>query len=259
VNIFAIHDDPLQAGRDQHDRHVVKMTLETAQLLSTAVWHSDRIKSLWSDCHKHDLRSCDSVDTGSLRLYKSISNPNHPIAVWVRESDANLMWTILHMQGLIGEYHRRFRKVHACLNLSNGFLSVGAKLAGVERLWTRDENRNLIIDPACVALANQHSPFALAMPDYCKAVATDPVDAYRVFYLREKIFQDHVKWTRCVSLPDFITSVDMRFPAKVRDRVDALVHAHANQLRPPVVERVVAQPHVPAGMAIPSFLRNSIR
>lgn len=235
------------------------MTLETAQLLSTSVWHSDWIREAFTASHPNLIRDADSAKTGSVTLYKSISNPNHPSAVWVRESSTNLLWTICHMQGLIGEYHRRFQKLHACLNIANAFLKVGAQIAGVERLWTRDWNRNLIIDPAIQRHAALHDPFHYAGPAQYLATACDSVDAYRSYYLMEKLFQDHVKWTRCDSLPDFITSADHRYPSRVRNRITDLVRAHQSQITPPRMERVVATPHVPVGMEIPPFLRNRIK
>ena len=63
MNIFVVDHDPFVAAKMLCDKHVVKMILETAQLLSTA----------------HHL-------TGSplaCKLYK-MTHKNHPSAVWVR-------------------------------------------------------------------------------------------------------------------------------------------------------------------------------
>jgi hypothetical protein len=35
MNIFVLSDDPVQAAQDQCDKHVVKMIVESAQMLST--------------------------------------------------------------------------------------------------------------------------------------------------------------------------------------------------------------------------------
>ena len=35
MNIFALHDSPFQSAREMCDKHVVKMPVETAQMLST--------------------------------------------------------------------------------------------------------------------------------------------------------------------------------------------------------------------------------
>lgn len=46
--------------------------------------------------------------------YKS-THKNHPCTVWGRECEENVAWMILHGLGLCAEYHRRYGKVHACL------------------------------------------------------------------------------------------------------------------------------------------------
>ena len=96
MNIFYLHDDPYIAAQYQCDKHVVKMVLETAQLLSTA----------------HHLT--DSVHAD--KLYKA-THKNHPCAIWVRESLDNYMWTIWHLKGLLDEYTFRYNKIHKTSNL----------------------------------------------------------------------------------------------------------------------------------------------
>jgi hypothetical protein len=256
MNIFAIHDSPYLAARDQHDRHVIKMTLETAQLLSTAVWHQPWIRNLWSTCHRFDIRpDWDHVESGSLRLYRSISNPGHASAVWTRASRANLAWTICHLDGLISEYSRRFGKVHACETIRISFLPVLAALADVDRVWIRNEERKLIVHPDILALADSHDAFAVCMPDIYKS--SDPIDSYRTFYLEEKIFQSNVKWTKCESIPAFIADIadpDTIASDRIRARVIDLLRHHAIQSAPAPI-REVAKPFVPTGMGVPAFLR----
>lgn len=75
------------------DKHVVKMIVETAQLLSTA-WHA----------------SIGPRPIG--RLYK-ITHPYHPCSLWVRESKANYQWTYAHGTALLAEYTLRYSRVHA--------------------------------------------------------------------------------------------------------------------------------------------------
>ena len=41
MNIFVLDKDPKQAAQWHVDKHVVKMPLEAAQLLSTAHWYID--------------------------------------------------------------------------------------------------------------------------------------------------------------------------------------------------------------------------
>lgn len=88
MNIFYLDSDPFEAATLQCDRHVVKMILESAQLLSTA---------------HHEL--------GSTAPYKS-THKNHPSAVWVRQSTKHYDWLYQHFIGLCGEYRARYNKVH---------------------------------------------------------------------------------------------------------------------------------------------------
>jgi hypothetical protein len=92
MNIFAVSPDPALCAQTLDDKRLVKMVLETAQLLCVAV----------------AARGCEDE-----RLYKP-THPNHPCAVWVRKDQVNLSWTINLFQELCVEYTARFRKVHAC-------------------------------------------------------------------------------------------------------------------------------------------------
>ena len=96
MNIFYLDPDPVEAARMQCDKHVVKMVLETAQLLSTA----------------HRVLDGDDV-AESKGLYKA-THKNHPSAVWVRSSCAAYAWTRQHFEALLLEYKLRYGRVHAC-------------------------------------------------------------------------------------------------------------------------------------------------
>jgi hypothetical protein len=74
------------------DKHVVKMPLETCQLLHTA------------------LRQFGCTADW---LYKPF-NPKHPSCLWVRESRSNFKWLVEHGKCLCAEYTRRYGKQHKC-------------------------------------------------------------------------------------------------------------------------------------------------
>jgi hypothetical protein len=93
MNIFYLDSDPFEAATLQCDRHVVKMILESAQLLSTA---------------HHEL--------GSMAPYKS-THKNHPSAVWVRRSYLHYAWLYKHFIGLCAEYEARYNKTHKSWNI----------------------------------------------------------------------------------------------------------------------------------------------
>lgn len=96
MNIFALDSCPIKAAQYQCDKHVVKMVLETAQLLSTA--H-----------HVHQSPHRESV--------YAMTHHNHPSAVWARQSNANYAWLLRHFVALLREYTRRYGKNHACTRL----------------------------------------------------------------------------------------------------------------------------------------------
>jgi hypothetical protein len=97
MNIFVISSDPKRNARMLDDKRLVKMVLETAQLLSNAV-------------HFY---------TGS-GPYK-LTHVNHPCSVWVRESTGNYAWTVSLFKELCSEYTRRYSKTHKCESLLSTF------------------------------------------------------------------------------------------------------------------------------------------
>jgi hypothetical protein len=92
VNVFVLSWHPEKAAEYHADKHVVKMIVETAQLLSTA----------------HHVLD-DALCIGG--IYKK-THENHPCAVWARENIANYQW--LHKLGvaLLDEYTKRYSKHH---------------------------------------------------------------------------------------------------------------------------------------------------
>lgn len=92
MNIFALHTKPSIAAKMQCDKHVVKMTVETAQILSMAI----RAKGL-----KH--RS----------LYKQTkTHKNHPVVKWAGMNQSNFDWTVQLGLELAKEYTFRYGKIH---------------------------------------------------------------------------------------------------------------------------------------------------
>lgn len=88
MNIFILSDDPQEAAQMQCDKHVVKMVLESAQILST-------------------------INGGP---YKP-THANHPCTVWARETCGNYMWLVGHALALCAEYSHRYGKRHKCQDI----------------------------------------------------------------------------------------------------------------------------------------------
>lgn len=101
MNIFALDQDPKLAAQFLIDKHVVKMCLETAQLLSTY-------------CHIKSIK----IDS----IYKP-THVNHPCSIWLRKSTANVSWLIHHGKAIGEEYSFRYSKIHksslVIANISN--------------------------------------------------------------------------------------------------------------------------------------------
>ena len=93
MNIFYLHHVPQVAAIYHCDKHVVKMIIETAQLLSTA--H-----------HEH----------GSHATYKP-THKNHPSAVWARESKLQYDYLVTLGIELCQEYTKRYHKTHSTQHL----------------------------------------------------------------------------------------------------------------------------------------------
>jgi hypothetical protein len=170
MNIFYLDNDPRTCAEMHLDKHVVKMILEYAQLLSTAhrvldghlmvgISDSGRKHTSWilSD-HRHDI------------LYKA-THLNHPSAVWARQSRDNYVWLWKLLNALCKEYTFRYEKVHK-----------------VEREGLLEQLRFV---PSGI---KEHPAFTEptpAMPDIYK-VPNNSRESYRNYYLGAK--KDMAKW-----------------------------------------------------------------
>mgnify|MGYP003660505761 FL=1 len=94
MNIFYFDECPIKSARAQPDKMLVKMPLETAQMLCTA--------------HR-ELDGDEYADANG--LYKR-AYWNHPCTIWARESSANYFWLYKHFLALGREYTFRYGKIH---------------------------------------------------------------------------------------------------------------------------------------------------
>ena len=105
MNIFYLDRHPIKAAQMMCDKHVVKMILESAQILSTA----------------HRVLDGDDY-ADRYGLYK-IAHKNHPSTIWARSGGLNYLWLYDHMRGLMQEYTYRYGKIHATERLNMGLSS----------------------------------------------------------------------------------------------------------------------------------------
>ncbi len=115
MNIFYVNSDPEVAARSMVDRHVVKMILETAQLLSTAhrvIDGEEYVGQSQSGRKAKRWRLSGNVDA----IMYAATHINHPSAVWVRENSANYNWLYDHLLALGREYTYRYGRTHLTID-----------------------------------------------------------------------------------------------------------------------------------------------
>ena len=113
MNIFYVDDDPVIAAQSLVNKHVVKMIVETSQLLSTAHRVLDGQMTIIMTAKKRRKKHWCLPDYREAILYKA-THVNHPSAVWTRASTENYKWLLHHLYGLLDEYTHRYNKTHKC-------------------------------------------------------------------------------------------------------------------------------------------------
>lgn len=181
MNIFILDENPIKAAELQCDKHVVKMIVESAQMLSTAHRILDgytekrpsksgkRMINYWV----HPDQFMENT------LYKAVHH-GHPSTVWTMESRKNYDWHYIHFIALCNEFTYRYEKIHSTDSLL----------------------RNVLAEcPKNIPVADQ-TPFKLAMSEYPECIALgDPVQAYRSFY-QTKQSRFKMAWTKR-SIPEW--------------------------------------------------------
>lgn len=182
MNIFFVHHEPLVAASMLSDKHVVKMILESAQLLSTAHRVLDGTKT--TIVNKGRKKTVYKLDGSLDETLYSATHVNHPSAVWARQTAINYAWLLLHFKGLLCEYTTRYKKEHAC-----------SKLAAILSQVPQNISTEPLTIPPC-AMDDQYKIHA--NPVSMKEV----VENYRNYYIIGKAAIN--KWQHSPT-PDFIT------------------------------------------------------
>lgn len=157
MNIFVTDEKPEISAINLCDKHIPKMVVESAQMLSTA-WHV-------------------SGNDYDFPLYKE-THSNHPCNKWIRESIDNYHWLGLHALAMCVEYTYRFGKVHASQSIINIIwdkappsLPEAGLTPFAQAYYTKDETAHLMC----------HVP-------------GDPIQSYRNYYKLDK--KRFAKWER---------------------------------------------------------------
>lgn len=187
MNIFVLDNDAATSARMMCDKHVVKMILESCQLLSTAHHVLDG-EELYVNSGKRKYKTYICIKKNICKA----TMINHPCTIWVRETRANYIWLWRHAYALCKEYTRRYNKIHV-----------------MEQMLL-----NELHDPPTKITKGKITPFAQAMPDQYKDA--NAVVAYRKYYINEKVrfakwqYSEEPEWFR-LKEPEFLLYEEIPF------------------------------------------------
>lgn len=166
MNIFWLHRLLSKNAEYYHDKHVVKIILEIAQML-------------WAAHHSYGLPEPDGGIP--VKVYRK-SHENHPCTKWCRENSANYQRAADMGLALCSEYTFRYGKQHKCQVIIE---------------WLRQN------PPAAIPRRDKYTCPPLCMPDEYKR-NKKPVESYRRYYVGEKI-NEKTSWKKRKQ-PNFVTN-----------------------------------------------------
>ena len=158
MNIFILNEDPVRSALDQCDKHIVKMPLESAQMLSTAHRILDGTETKRPSKSGKTMVKYWTLDSQFENIIYAVAHRGHPCTVWTMETKANYTWHYEHFVALSEEYKYRYNREHLSYTKLKDIL--------------RNPPKN-IPDGGL-------TPFPQAMPDDAKD--SDPIKAYRNYY-----------------------------------------------------------------------------
>jgi len=171
VNIFFLDKDPRIAAEYHCDKHVVKMILESAQLLSTAHRLLDGQQYIEQKATTgRNVKRWRLSDEREQVLY-GVTHVNHPSAIWCRSNIDHYRYLYDLFCYLMDEYTYRYGKVHKCDSMRGALFSCPMNI-DYEAPWQ---------DPP------------QAMPDDSKVLGNS-AQAYRNYYINHKAYM--AKWTK---------------------------------------------------------------
>ncbi|MBA2850341.1 hypothetical protein HNP86_000472 [Methanococcus maripaludis] len=91
MQLFILDTDPKKAAKMHCDKHVVKMPLEAAQILST-------VHHIHNSIYKE-------------KCYKK-THEKHPCVLWASKTRKNYEWALYLLKALLSEYTYRYEKIH---------------------------------------------------------------------------------------------------------------------------------------------------
>lgn len=176
MNIFYLDRDPKIAAQMHCDKHVPKMIVESAQMLSTAHRLLDGEEYMApSKSGKRMVKHYRLPNNDDL-IYKAV-HAKHPCTIWTMESHSNYIWHFYLFKSLAQEFEYRFGKWHAS--------------------W--EKLKKVLYCPPTHIKTGSMTPHALAMPEEYKVSC--PVQSYHNYYLGDKA--RFAKWEKGRSIPSW--------------------------------------------------------
>ena len=170
MNIFYLDPDPKTCAEMHVNKHVVKMIIEYAQLMSTAHRILDGQEYIDKTANGRNIKRWRMADSEfETRLYKA-SHVNHPSGVWCRANKENYIWLNRMWHYLMIEYTHRYGRQHETSKLSD----------------------LLYLTPKNIPNGSFYEPTP-AMPDECK-VPGDSLASYHKYYVERK--NHFAVWTK---------------------------------------------------------------
>ena len=163
MNIFVLDECPIQSAQMQCDKHIVKMPLETAQMLCSVF-------------HRHGQ--------GHLVPYREV-HKNHPCTLWAGDSADNFCWLVQHGMELCFEYTRRYNKIHKCQQVIMDLR---------ETDWGTLQYQDMEKTPHPQCMPDEYKSTELR-------IHSNTVRAYRRYYVNDK--KDIAKWEKSRPMPDW--------------------------------------------------------
>jgi len=181
MNIFYVDKDPVKAAQMLVDKHVVKMILESAQMLCTAKRVLDGTEYFDKTKNGRKIRRWRLDNNNEEAIIYKAGWLGHPSTQWVMKSAYNYIWLYQHMMALNEEYKKRYNhtKDHMCIQKLGQLLKTPPKNARIDVKGT------------------DATP---AMPDECK-VPGDSVASYRNYYIMKK--RRFATWKAPAKMPDW--------------------------------------------------------
>lgn len=172
MNIFVLDNNPKVAAAMMCDKHVVKMIIETCQILSMVM----------DTNYKPQFGSTPSIQLGCPQYPKA--HLKHPSTLWTMKSRGNYRWLVKHLRALCSEYRKRYNKVHKLEGLTMVY-------EGQEQHLEFESNK---LQKFCIAITNKDLHHK------------DPITAYRNYYNMEK--SRFAKW-KLGNIPAWYTPGEM--------------------------------------------------